>query len=121
MGIKFVAEAADGQEGLKVLTGLTARRESSSGENKEATSHKMVDLIICDWAMPRMTGLEMLSRVRTLADYKHLPFVMLTAESSSAQVTDAIKLGVTDYIVKPFTPSVLDSKIRTILNLEKKT
>lgn len=70
-----------------------------------------VGLIISDWNMPNMTGLDLLANVRQTEQYKHIPFILLTAESDVAQVQEAIKAGVDNYVVKPFTPASLNEKI----------
>ncbi len=73
------------------------------------------DFVVSDWNMPVMTGLELLVEVRADPALKHLPFLMVTAESKQENVVEAIKAGVNNYIVKPFTADVLKSKIDKIL------
>lgn len=68
-------------------------------------------LIISDWNMPNMTGLDFLKKVRADAKLKITPFVMLTAESEAVQVSEALKAGVDNYIIKPFTPDQLKKKL----------
>ena len=65
------------------------------------------DLVLCDWNMPRMSGHELLKRVRTDARFASLPFIMITGENSTEQVKSAIADGVTDFIIKPFTTALL--------------
>lgn len=74
-----------------------------------------VDLVICDWNMPVMSGLEVLQQIRSDSKFKKLPFLMLTAEAYRENVTAAMQSGVSDYIIKPFTAEVLGSKIERIL------
>ncbi len=73
------------------------------------------DLVICDWKMPGVTGIEVLQHMRSQPRYKHIPFLMLTAEAYRSSVEQAMQAGVTDYVVKPFTASTLLEKVRTIL------
>ena len=73
------------------------------------------ELIICDWNMPQMSGLDVLKKVRDMKKYKAIPFLMLTAEAYRENVTAAMQSGVTDYIIKPFTADVLANKIDTCL------
>lgn len=73
------------------------------------------DLIICDWNMPTMSGLEVLEEIRSEERFKDIPFLMLTAEAYRENVAAAMKAGVTDYIAKPFTADVLSKKIEQIL------
>jgi two-component system chemotaxis response regulator CheY len=95
-------EAADGHEALKYLS----------------VCH--VDILICDWNMPGMTGLDVLKAVRQELQLHDLPVLMVTAEYSQRQVADAIKAGVTAYISKPFTLSVLQAHILECLAKNKR-
>ncbi len=74
------------------------------------------DVIICDWQMPEMTGIELLSEVRSMKLEKQTPFIMITGESKSEKVCDAVKAGVSDYIVKPINFGLLMSKLTKFLN-----
>lgn len=73
-----------------------------------------VDVVICDWNMPRLSGIEVLRKVRSTPEFKTLPFIMLTAEAEEKAVLTAIQGGVTDYIVKPFTKNTLALKLNRI-------
>jgi two-component system chemotaxis response regulator CheY len=73
------------------------------------------DFIICDWNMPNMTGIELLREVRSDEALKGLPFLMVTAEAIKENIIEAVKAGVNNYIVKPFTADVLQTKIEGIL------
>jgi two-component system, chemotaxis family, chemotaxis protein CheY len=66
-----------------------------------------IDLIISDWMMPEMTGIEFLKVCKDDEVMKKIPFIMVTAESQKESVLEAIKSGVDNYIVKPFTPDKL--------------
>jgi len=74
-----------------------------------------IDFIISDWNMPNMTGLELLKAVRADGDLSKTPFLMVTAEALQDNVVQAVKAGVDNYIVKPFTADVLSEKIAEIL------
>jgi two-component system chemotaxis response regulator CheY len=74
-----------------------------------------VDLIISDWNMPKMTGLEFLKVVRAHGNLKEIPFLMITSEGDYSKIIEAVKLGVSQYIVKPFKPEQLQEKIKQIL------
>lgn len=76
---------------------------------------EQIDLIISDWNMPNMNGLELLKAVRADAKLAQTPFLMVTAEALQDNVVAAIKAGVSNYIVKPFTAEVLSEKITKIL------
>ncbi len=85
----------------------------------EAVKASYFDLIICDWNMPRFTGLELLTAVRTDKDFESTPFLMLTAEAYRDSVKAALDAGVTDYIAKPFTAGVLGEKVLKALSIQK--
>lgn len=78
-----------------------------------------VDLVICDWNMPSMSGLEVLRQVRGDSRFKDLPFLMLTAEAYKENVTEAVKAGVSDYMIKPFTAELLANKVQGVLSGRK--
>ena len=71
--------------------------------------------MISDWNMEPMTGIELLRQVRDDASLKHLPFIMVTAESKSENVIAAKEAGVSNYIVKPFNAETLKSKMESVL------
>lgn len=73
-------------------------------------------LIISDWNMQPMSGLELLCEVRDDPELAHLPFIMITVENRSENVLVAREAGVTNYIVKPFNAETLRSKIETVLS-----
>ena len=76
-----------------------------------------VDMVILDWSMPVMDGFETLTWIRGEEDYKHLPVLMVTAEADVQKVTAAIKAGVTNYVVKPFTPITLFKKFKEMFGV----
>jgi len=71
-------------------------------------------LVISDWNMPVMTGIELLRAIRADAALKHLPVLMVTAEAQKDNVIEAIQAGVSSYIVKPFTAEALQEKLNKI-------
>ncbi|RLB37752.1 MAG: response regulator [Deltaproteobacteria bacterium] len=75
-----------------------------------------VGLVISDWNMPEMTGLELLKAVKAEEKFKDLPFIMLTAEGQKDCVIEAVKAGVTNFIVKPFTPDTLKEKLNAVFS-----
>jgi two-component system chemotaxis response regulator CheY len=91
LGHENVAEAGDG---LEALASVAAGRP---------------DLMLVDWNMPNMDGITLVRRIRETD--KSLPIIMCTTESEKTRVVEAIKAGVTDYVVKPFTAQSLSEKI----------
>ncbi len=97
LGYKNIVEADDGTTAVEIL------------------KQEKVDMIISDWNMPKMTGLELLKHVRADADLANIPFLMVTAEAQQDNIILAVKAKVSQYIVKPFTAETLGEKINKIL------
>ena len=93
MGVTQVFTAKNGKEALDLL-----------GEFQED-----IDIVICDWNMPTISGLDLLRQIRTVDP--DLPFLMLTARADIASVKDARDYGVTDYLRKPFSAETMQKKI----------
>lgn len=75
-------------------------------------------MLITDWNMPEMNGLELVRKVRADSRFTDLPIIMVTTEGGKAEVITALKAGVNNYIVKPFTPQVLKEKLAAVLGTE---
>jgi len=73
------------------------------------------DLVITDWNMPQMSGLELLQNIRKNPAWLRLPVLMVTAEAKREQIIMAMKAGVNGYVVKPFTATILRNKIDYII------
>ncbi|MFO7748712.1 MAG: chemotaxis response regulator CheY [Desulfobacteraceae bacterium] len=97
IGFKNLLEADDGTTALEVL------------------EKQSVDLVISDWNMPKMTGLELLKAVRAHEHYAKVPFLMVTAEAQKQNVIEAVQAGVSNYVVKPFTAEAISEKLEKIL------
>ena len=96
IGFKNISEADDGKSALKIL-----KKEN-------------FDLILSDWNMPEISGLELLNRVKSDNELKNIPFVMVTAEAQKDNILEAVKAGVNSYILKPFTPETVREKLNKI-------
>ncbi len=96
LGFNDLIEAEDGAAGLK-----------KAGEEP-------VDLIVSDWNMPNMTGLEFLKAVRGDDKLKGISFIMVTSEADKEKIMEAVQAGVNQYIVKPFNAMQLEEKIKAI-------
>ena len=92
------AEARDGVEALKIL----------------ASTPEAFNLVLVDWNMPNMDGHTLVRRIREKD--KTTPLIMCTTEAEKARVIDAIKAGVNNYIIKPFTPETLIERVTTTLS-----
>jgi len=73
------------------------------------------EVLITDWNMPEMNGLELVKKVRADSRFEDMPIIMVTTEGGKAEVITALKAGVNNYIVKPFTPQVLKEKLEDVL------
>ena len=98
LGYTQVVEATDGSVALNAL-------------KKEE-----IGLIVSDWNMPNMSGLELLKAVRGDEKLKDIPFIMVTAEGMKDNVIEAVKAGVSNYLVKPFTPETFSEKLSAVFN-----
>jgi len=99
LGITKIDEAGDGQEALQMLV------------------RQKYNLILADWNMMPMTGLELLEYVRKDVTYQHkdVPFVMITAEARTENVVKAKQADVDNYVIKPFNAETLETKIKAAL------
>ena len=97
LGMDEVIEAVDGRDALNGLR------------------DQQIDLLLTDWNMPVMDGIELVETLRSEPEYGSLPILMFTARSAKEDVLRALKAGVDTYIAKPFTPPQLQAKIQSIL------
>ena len=97
MGFEKIMEAENGVDAMEKLEG------------------NEVDLILTDWNMPEMNGEEFVTELRKLDIYKEIPILMITTRGMKDDVMAILKLGVNGYIVKPFTPELLQKKINDIV------
>ncbi len=102
LGYKDILEGADGVEGWSQMD-----------------SNPDIDMLITDWNMPEMNGLELVKKVRADARFKDTPIIMVTTEGGKAEVITALKAGVNNYIVKPFTPQVLKEKLGAVMGVSE--
>lgn len=90
--------------------------EASDGEEALARFDDSVACVITDWNMPTMSGADLTKALRARSDAGHVPILMATSRSTREDILTAIELGVSNYIVKPFTPQVLKEKIDALLS-----
>jgi len=91
-----LVDAEDGEQAMKKLNEDT------------------IDLVIADWNMPKMTGIDLLRAIRADGALKELPFLMVTSEADKEKIMEAVQAGVNQYIVKPFNATQLEEKIKEI-------
>jgi two-component system chemotaxis response regulator CheY len=100
IGYREVSEAANGREGLDRL---------AAGD---------IDMIVTDWNMPEMTGIEFIRHVRAQDSTRTLPVLMVTTNAAKDDIVEALQAGVSNYVVKPFTPETLREKIDAVIAKE---
>jgi len=101
MQIHQVFEAGDGREALRLLD----------------SAPEMIDLVICDWNMPAMTGIELLREVRGVGF--DVPFLMVTGRADKESAAEAKEAGVSGYISKPFSQTQLEAKMRVVVTKQR--
>lgn len=101
LGVTQVYEASDGRIGLQFID----------------SAFDFVDLILCDWNMPAMTGIEFLRQVRSTGS--SIPFMMITGRSDQGSVIEAKNFGVDGYIRKPYSSTQIEAKLRILVQRMK--
>lgn len=100
-GLENVVEADDGATAWPLF-------------EEAAASESPFSLVISDWNMPKMQGIDLLKKVRTHPAGKGVPFVLVTAEAEQSNILQAVQAGVSNYIVKPFSPADLQKKLEQV-------
>ena len=100
---------------LRQLDIMDVEESTNGGDAFTKMLRNPPGLIISDWNMEPMTGLELLKKVRADATLKRIPFIMVTAESKTENVIAAKQAGVSNYIVKPFNAETLQAKITSVM------
>ncbi|MDR1904351.1 MAG: response regulator [Treponema sp.] len=89
-------EASNGKEALQIITS------------------QKIDLVLLDWNMPELSGIDFLKTVRAKDEYKDIPIFMVTSEAAKYNVIEALKSGATDYIIKPINEKTFQEKLAKI-------
>ncbi|MDD3052186.1 MAG: response regulator [Candidatus Cloacimonetes bacterium] len=98
LGYRDIEDAEHGQAGMDILNTVPD-----------------IGFIVTDWNMPVMDGLKFVQTIRSSSDFNKLPILMITTRSVKDDIIEAMKAGVNNYIVKPFTPETMKQKIDMIL------
>lgn len=114
------AVVVDDSRAIRMILSRTLRelgyevREAGNGSEALVTlgSGPPADLVMADWNMPVMDGLELLRQIRASPLYGSVPVVMVTTEAEIDQMTVALQAGATEYVMKPFTKEILADKLR---------
>jgi two-component system chemotaxis response regulator CheY len=92
-----IEEAINGEEAIKIL------------------KKEKIDMVITDWNMPKVSGLDLLQLIKSEDEWKNIPVLMLTTEAEKEQIIKALKSGASNYIIKPFKIEQLEKKIKDVL------
>ena len=104
------------KKGLRVhFPGIRVEEAANGRKAQQFLSRSSVDLILCDWEMPEMSGLDLLNWCRSEEGLKKTPFIMVTSRGDKSNVVQAVQAGVSDYIGKPFTSEQLLTKVKKAL------
>jgi two-component system chemotaxis response regulator CheY len=104
---------------LKELGYTTFDQANDGVEALAIVKAKQVDLIVSDWNMPNMTGIQFLKEIRSDSDFKEIPFLLVTAEAKRSQIFEAAEAGTDGYIVKPFSADTLMEKLNKIIERKR--
>ncbi|MDX2470371.1 MAG: response regulator [SAR324 cluster bacterium] len=108
---------------LKILRNLGFENVDSAEDGVEALAmfdDEDYDLVISDWFMPNMSGVELVKEMRSQDDLKEIPVLLVTAEDDQDSIMEAIKVGANNYMVKPYNAKVLSEKIQKIFDFQDK-
>ena len=107
LGFHRIVEAANGNHAWTLL--------------EQAAKHGTpFELVVADWVMPGLSGLDLLKRMQDTPELSHAAFLMLTSHQEREQVVEAIRAGVTSYLAKPFTASSVEKKLKEAWEFAKK-
>ena len=99
MGYQDIVEAEDGEHAIHQMK----------------ANNFAIDLILCDWNMPKMNGIDFVRKIQSVPNLKKIPIIMVTTEAEKDKVVEALTSGAKGYVVKPFTPEILQKKIADIV------
>jgi two-component system chemotaxis response regulator CheY len=99
---------------ILAAVGLDAVQASNGREAWDLVQREgaALDLLLVDWNMPEMNGLDVVRLVRSRSDFQHIRIIMVTTETEVEQITLALEAGADEYIMKPFTQDVIEDKLR---------
>lgn len=96
--------------------GFTNFIEATNGEDAlDKLKTNTVQIVISDWDMPKLNGVELFKRIQDEIDSKPDAFIMVTSRSTKDEVIEALKMGISDYILKPFDENILKTKLTRVV------
>lgn len=100
LGVKTIFEAADGSEAYDILNNFN------------------IDLVLSDWNMPNLTGIELVRKMRETPKLAALPVIFITSESDKSAILQSLQHGISDYVVKPFADETVREKVVAALKVD---
>lgn len=100
LGVKTIFEAADGSEAYDILNNFN------------------IDLVLSDWNMPNLTGIELVRKMRETPKLATLPVIFITSESDKSAILQSLQHGISDYVVKPFADETVREKVVAALKVD---
>jgi two-component system, OmpR family, phosphate regulon response regulator PhoB len=94
---------------------LTVQAVSTAEQAQESLAESVVDLIVLDWMLPGISGIELARRLKNDPSYKELPIILLTARGEEEDKIRGLEIGADDYITKPFSPKELIARIKAVM------
>ncbi|MFZ0311668.1 MAG: response regulator [Candidatus Korobacteraceae bacterium] len=112
----------DDSSAMRAILGMTLKRQgfevmqAKDGMDALALLAKVepLDVILIDWNMPMMNGLQLLERIRQQSQFNHTQILMVTTETGMGQMSEALAAGANEYIMKPFTPEMVSDKLHLV-------
>ncbi|GAB6090404.1 response regulator [Spirochaeta dissipatitropha] len=98
----------------RILKTSTFLEASDGIEAQNVMDENQIDLLLLDWNMPRLNGIELVQQLRNDPRYNKLPIIMITSEAAKYNVIEAVKTGVSDYLIKPVSEKNLMQKIKRL-------
>jgi two-component system phosphate regulon response regulator PhoB len=95
--------------------GLSVMAVSSAEQAQQALAENMMDLILLDWMLPGISGIELARRLKNDSGYKDMPIILLTARGEEEDKIRGLEIGADDYITKPFSPKEMIARIKAVM------
>lgn len=122
LNILVVDDEEDIREMLLMVlenAGMNATAVATAEEAQQSLAEAAVDLLVLDWMLPGISGIEMTKRLKKDARFNGLPIILLTARAEKDDRISAFEAGVNDYVTKPFSPRDLIVRIKSAINISK--
>lgn len=117
-GMRKLAETALSDIGIRKIHLCESAKYARFALQESLKVNQLFDIVLCDFKMPDMTGLEFLKELRANPEFKKLPFIMVTTVQEKSMIVESIRAGVNNYIIKPLHKDILREKMGKVLRIE---